>query len=31
MSSIQLLGHSMWRLYPWVFHVPTVLLGQVLA
>jgi len=27
MSSIQLLGHSMERFYPWVFHAPKVLLG----
>jgi len=26
MSSIQLLGHSMGRLYSWVFHAPEVLL-----
>jgi len=31
MSSIQLLGHSMERLYPWVFHASKVLLGQVLT
>jgi len=28
MSSIQLLGHSMGRLHPWVFHAPKVLLGR---
>jgi len=27
MSSIQLLGHSMGRLHPWVFHAPKVPLG----
>jgi len=27
MSSIQLLGHSMGRPHPWVFHAPKVLLG----
>jgi len=27
MSSIQLLGHSTGRLYPWVFHAPKVILG----
>ena len=27
-SSIQLLGHSMGRLHPWVFHAPKVTLGS---
>jgi len=28
MSSVQLLGRSVGRLHPWVFHVPKVTLGS---